>query len=91
MRTVSFRIARHACCSARRWALARALCALVVGLDAQAQQTLTLDQALRLAQQRSRQLVAQDAGAAAARQLAVVADQLPDPLFSPALITGSGS
>ena len=85
MLTVSFRIARHACCSARRWALARALCALVVGLDAQAQQTLTLDQALQLAQERSRQLVAQDAGAVAARQMAVAAGQLPDPVLKTGL------
>ncbi len=58
---------------------------MVVGFDAHAQQTLTLDQALRLAQERSRQLVAQDAGAAAARQMAVAAGQLPDPVIKAGL------
>ena len=42
---------------------------------------LTLAQAVQLAQQRSRQLVAQDATAAAARQMAVAAGQLPDPVL----------
>ena len=40
---------------------------------------LTLEQALRAAQDRSRQLVAQDAAAAASREMAVAAGQLPDP------------
>jgi outer membrane protein TolC len=40
---------------------------------------LTLDEALRLAQERSRQLPAQDAAAAAAREMAVAAGQRPDP------------
>jgi len=40
---------------------------------------LTLDDALRLAQERSRQLPAQDASAAAAREMAVAAGQRPDP------------
>src|SRR5258708_11931383 len=40
---------------------------------------LTLDQALRLAQTRSRALVAQDATASAARDMAVAAGQRPDP------------
>ncbi len=40
---------------------------------------LTLDQALGLAQLRSRQLAGQDAAAAAARQMALAAGQLPDP------------
>ena len=40
---------------------------------------LTLDDALRLAQARSRQLPAQDAAASAARELAVAAGQRPDP------------
>jgi outer membrane protein TolC len=42
-------------------------------------QPLTLEGALQLAQQRSRQLPAQDAAAAAARTMAVAAGQLPDP------------
>src|SRR5437899_12229743 len=40
---------------------------------------LSLDDALRLAQERSRQLPAQDASATAARQMAVAAGQRPDP------------
>jgi outer membrane protein TolC len=40
---------------------------------------LSLDAALRLAQARSRQLVAQSAAATAAREMAVAAGQLPDP------------
>lgn len=57
---------------------------LVVGsaftcLTGQAQQVLTLDQALRTAQDRSRHLPAQDAAAAAAREMAVAAGQRPDP------------
>jgi outer membrane protein TolC len=40
---------------------------------------LTLEHALQLAQQRSRQLSAQDAAATAAREMAVAAGQLPDP------------
>jgi outer membrane protein TolC len=40
---------------------------------------LTLDQALRAAQDRSLQLVAQDAAASASRAMAVAAGQLPDP------------
>lgn len=42
-------------------------------------QSLTLDQALRTAQGRSQQLVAQDAAAAASRDLAVAVGQRPDP------------
>jgi outer membrane protein TolC len=64
---------------------ALALCALFVGLDAHAQQTLTLEQALRVAQERSRQLVAQDAGAAAAREMATAAGQWPDPVLKAGL------
>ncbi|MDE2626627.1 MAG: TolC family protein [Burkholderiales bacterium] len=48
-------------------------------MQAQAQPTLSLDQALRLAQARSHQLVAQDAAASAAREMAAAAEQLPDP------------
>ena len=42
---------------------------------------LTLDEALRLAQERSRQLPAQDASAQAARQMATAAGQRPDPIL----------
>ena len=42
---------------------------------------LTLDDALRVAQARSRQLPAQDAAAAAARDMAVAAGQRPDPVL----------
>ena len=42
---------------------------------------LTLDDALRLAQARSRQLPAQAASAAAAREMAIAAGQRPDPLL----------
>ena len=73
----------HASRSLRRWApaLALTLCAATVGLQAHAQQRLTLDQALRLAQERSRQLPAQDSAAAAAREMALAAGQLPDPIL----------
>jgi outer membrane protein TolC len=40
---------------------------------------LTFDEALRLAQERSRQLPAQEAAASASRQMAVAASQRPDP------------
>ena len=45
------------------------------GLAAQADIALSLDQALQLAQQRSLQIVAQDAAAASARAMAVAAGQ----------------
>ncbi|MEO8186657.1 MAG: TolC family protein [Burkholderiaceae bacterium] len=45
-------------------------------------QPVTLDQALRLAQDRSRQLIAQDYAAASARETAVAAAQLPDPTLT---------
>ena len=63
----------------------RALACLVLACAAStcpgihAQQSLTLDQALRAAQARSRQLVAQDAAASALRDLALAAGQRPDP------------
>ncbi len=43
---------------------------------------LTLELALRAAQERSQALVAQDAAAAAARDMGVAASQLPDPMLS---------
>jgi outer membrane protein TolC len=56
--------------------------ALAVGaaaLSAQALAALSFDEALRLAQQRSRQLPAQQAAATASREMAVAAGQRPDP------------
>ena len=61
---------------AARLAAALGLCC---SLGAQAQATLSLDDALQLAQQRSTQLSAQDSAAAAARELATAAARLPDP------------
>ena len=43
---------------------------------------LTLDEALRLAQERSRQLPAQEAAARSAREMAVAAGQRPDPILT---------
>ena len=63
----------------RHWAWLPALCSTLVGLSSHAQQALTLDQALRAAQDRSRHLVAQDSAAAASREMAIAAGQLPDP------------
>ena len=48
---------------------------------------LTLDDALRLAQERSHQLPAQDAAAAAARDMAVAAGQRPDPVLKTGLFS----
>lgn len=82
MFTASSRHAAPAWRSPRRWAPALALALLnaaAIGLNAHAQQPLTLDEALRLAQDRSRQLPAQDSAAAAAREMALAAGQLPDP------------
>ncbi len=58
---------------------ALALVAGACALQVHAAGTLTLDEALRLAQERSRQLVAQDASASASRSMAVAAGQRPDP------------
>ena len=65
----------------RRHSLATGIAtALAMGIGAaHAAGTLTFDQALLLAQSRSRALVAQDATASAARDMAVVAGQRPDP------------
>ncbi|MBY0469447.1 MAG: TolC family protein, partial [Burkholderiaceae bacterium] len=56
-----------------------ALLISAASFGAQAQQTLSLDQALRLAQDRSRQLSAQELAAVAAREMSAAAGQLPDP------------
>ena len=63
-------------------ALVLALCSASIGSIVYAQQLLTFDQALRLAQDRSRQLVAQEYAAASARDMAVAAAQLPDPTLT---------
>ena len=65
----------------RRLPTLAALCLAFIGLGSHAQAALTLDQALRIAQDRSRQLVAQESAASAARELAVAAGQLPDPIL----------
>ena len=64
---------------ASRVALALAFGAATIG--ARAADPLTLDQALQLAGERSRQLVADDAAASAARDMALAAGQLPDPVL----------
>ena len=53
----------------------------LLGSGVHAQQVLSLDQALQLAQDRSRQLVAQDAVARSSREMAVAAGQMPDPVL----------
>lgn len=55
---------------------------LAVAQTAASAPVLTLDRALQLAQQRSAQLVAEDAAAASARSMAIAADQLPDPTLT---------
>ncbi len=71
--------------SPRRWTPALLLCAAALAVTAHAQQPLTLDQALRLAQERSRQLPAQDAAVAAAREMSAAAGQRPDPTLKTGL------
>lgn len=85
MSTASSRPAPCARRSPRCWLPALALCAAAAVLNAHAQQPLTLEQALRLAQQRSHQLVAQDAAAAAAREMSAAAGQRPDPTLKAGL------
>ena len=63
----------------RYWAYLLALGLAIVSVNGHAQQALSLDQALQLAQKRSRQLIAQDAAATASREMAKAAGQLPDP------------
>jgi outer membrane protein TolC len=64
----------------RRWLASSASALLIAAttLGVHAQPTLGLDQALRLAQERSRQLKAQELAAAAAREMSSAAGQLPD-------------
>ncbi len=64
---------------------------LAVGLafvlqTAHTEPALSLDEALLAAQQHSRQLLAQDAAAAAARERAIAAAQLPDPVIKGGLV-----
>ena len=59
--------------------LALTLAATCAGVNVHAQPILDLDEALRVAEQRSRQLVAQDAAAAASREMGVAAGKRPDP------------
>ena len=54
---------------------------LLAGPLATAADGLPLDQALQLAVQRSRQVIAQDAAVAASHDMAVAAGQLPDPVL----------
>lgn len=63
----------------RYWAYLLALGLAIVSVNGHAQQALSLDQALQLAQKRSRQLIAQDAAATASREMSKAAGQLPDP------------
>lgn len=65
----------------RHWACILLLSSTMLGLGAHAQPALSLDQALQLAQDRSRQLAAQDAVARSSREMAVAAGQLPDPVL----------
>ena len=55
--------------------------AAALGVHAAADTPLSLDQALRLSEERSRQLVAQGSAASAAREMAVAAGQRPDPVL----------
>ncbi|HQR10929.1 MAG TPA: TolC family protein [Casimicrobiaceae bacterium] len=66
--------------AARAVAVAFACAGLAVPVHAEG--TLSLDQALKLARTRSQALVAQDAAASAARDMAVSAGQLPDPTLT---------
>ncbi len=61
-----------------RRSLALALCTVAFAAGANAE-PLSLDEVLRLSEQRSRQLSAQDNAAQAAREMAVAAGQRPDP------------
>ena len=87
MFTAFSRRASRPSCTPRHGVVASAL-ALLIGassLGVQAQPTLNLDQALRLAQDRSRQLRAQEFAAAAAREMSAAAGRLPDPTLKAGL------
>lgn len=63
----------------RPWACLLALGLAFAHVGSYAQQALSLDRALQLAQSRSHHLTAQDVAAAASRDMALAAGQLPDP------------
>lgn len=65
----------------RLGALAGAACLIALAVPAWAQQTMSLQEAQRLALARSQQLAAQDAAAASVREMSVAAGQLPDPVL----------
>ena len=75
----------------RRWLAVAARIGLALALGAgavhaRAADALTLDRALQLASERSRQIVADDAAASAARDMAVAAGQLPDPVLKAGIV-----
>ena len=76
-----FLVAARILCSLAGAALALGACTTVLAQDA-----LTLDEALAIAMQRSQQLFAEDAAAAAARELAVAARQAPDPTLTAGIV-----
>lgn len=78
-RHVTRRLAALAFYALSGTALAQALPDAAMSAAGSTSQRLTLEQALRAAQVRSQALVAQHAAAGAAREMAVVARQLPDP------------
>ncbi len=78
MFTIPSQPARQALRKLACWALASVVSVSGAAL-AQGTQPLTLENALQLAQERSRQLVGQNAATNAAREMAVAAGQLPDP------------
>ena len=86
---MSFQSHRPSLGHTRSWAvtLNRAVVAALLGVALMPSQAapLTLDEALRLAQARSRQLPAHAASAAAARELAIAAGQRPDPTLKAGL------
>jgi outer membrane protein TolC len=71
----------HRCLGARAFRALAASAALALAALSAHGAPLTFDDALRLAQERSRQLPAQDAAAAAAREMAAAAAQRPDPVL----------
>ena len=83
MFTRSFRAARRSLRAPVWQGVSRCLAALCLGvavIGAHAADTpLALDQALRLSEERSRQLAAQGSAATAAREMAAAAGQRPDP------------
>lgn len=69
----------------RPWACLLLLPLSLLGAGVHAQQALSLEQALQLAQDRSRQLVAQEAVARASRDSGMAAAQRPDPVLKAGL------